>query len=140
MLVNRLSRKRWCGPRCVEVCLPSVNMAQAQENRIGYALRKRRKALGLTLKEVATRAGTTQAAVSHIERGIRKPSAEMVARLASALDCSVDDLLIGVVVEIKKGQHISRVVNAMKAFPPSIQKQVADYCEFLRYQIRKRVQ
>ena len=117
--------------------LAGRHMAQAHENRMGYAIRRRREALRLTLKEVAARAGTTPAAVSHIERGIRKPSAEMVARLARALDCSVDDLLMGVVVEIKKGQHISRVVNAMKAFPPSIQKQVADYCEFLRYQIRK---
>jgi transcriptional regulator with XRE-family HTH domain len=120
--------------------LAGRHMAQAHENRMGYAIRRRREALRLTLKEVAARAGTTPAAVSHIERGIRKPSAEMVARLARALDCSVDDLLMGVVVEIKKGQHIPQVLSAMKAFPPSIQKQVADYCEFLRYQIRKRVQ
>ena len=124
-------------PQVGECILGGIHMARAQENRMGYALRKRREALRWTLREVAARAATTPAAVSHIERGIRKPSAEMVARLARALDCSIDDLLMGVVVEIKKGQHISRVVNAMNAFPPSIQKQVANYCEFLRYQIRK---
>lgn len=112
-------------------------MRPAHVNKTGCAIRKQRKALRLTLKELAARAGTTEAAISHIERGIRRPSAEMLARLAGALDASTDDLLMGVVVETKKSQHIARVVNAMEAFPSSVQKQVADYCEFLRYQARK---
>jgi transcriptional regulator with XRE-family HTH domain len=112
-------------------------MGRAQNEKMGTALRKRRKILGLTLQEVAARAGTTQGAVSHIERGIRQPSAEMLARLAKALDCSVDQVLAGVVGEGQQGRYIPRVVNAMKAFSPPMQKQVADYCDFLRQQARR---
>jgi len=119
-----------------DICWQPDNMAHARQNKIGCAIRSKRKALGLTLSEVAARAKTTQGAVSHIERGVRKPSAEMLARLASALDCSVDELLTGLVLEIKEGAYMSRIINAVKVFPPSIQKQVADYCDFLRHQTR----
>jgi DNA-binding transcriptional regulator YiaG len=130
--------KKSCDPGKGNVLLQSKNMTQAKQNKMGCAIRNRRKALGLSLKDLALRAQTTQGAVSHIERGIRKPSAEMLARLASGLDCSVDDLLTGVVVEVKEGRYVSRILNDIKTLPPSVQKQVADYCRFLRYQNREK--
>ena len=62
---------------------------------IGEAVKQRRDALGLTQRALAMEANTTAAAVSHIERGQRQPSADLLARLASALDCRMDDLLTG---------------------------------------------
>jgi len=112
-------------------------MAQPKTRTLGDALRARRQSLGLTAKELALRANVTEGAVSHIERGIRKPSAEMVARLASVLDCSVDELLAGIARQEKEGPYIARVTQAMKSFPTPIQKQVAEYCDFLRQQLRK---
>jgi len=52
-----------------------------------------RKARGLTLQEVATRAATTNQQVSHLERGRRKLSYEWMKRLASAMSCHPLDLL-----------------------------------------------
>lgn len=46
-----------------------------------------RKARGLTLQEVATRASTSNQQISHLERGRRKLSYEWMERLASALSC-----------------------------------------------------
>jgi transcriptional regulator with XRE-family HTH domain len=52
-----------------------------------------RKARGLTLQEVATRASTTNQQISHLERGRRKLSYEWMERLASALSCQPLDLV-----------------------------------------------
>lgn len=53
------------------------------------ALEERR----MTQKELARRAGVTEAAVSRYLTGERAPQAATVAALARALDCSTDDLL-----------------------------------------------
>jgi transcriptional regulator with XRE-family HTH domain len=47
----------------------------------GRLIRKRRLAHGLTQKQLAIRAGTTQAAISCIERGSVSPSVATVQRL-----------------------------------------------------------
>lgn len=52
-----------------------------------------RKARGLTLQEVATRASTTNQQISHLERGRRKLSYEWMEKLASALSCHPLDLV-----------------------------------------------
>lgn len=91
----------------------------------------RRQVLHRSQKAVANLAGTTASAVSHIERGLRQPSADLLTRLAGAVDCSANDLLAGTVPAPRENLHVARVVNAMKTLPPSQQEHLADYCEFL---------
>ena len=55
---------------------------------LGEALRKRRKALGLTLQQLATRVSADSGNLSRIERGEQGLSEAMLSRLCSALDCS----------------------------------------------------
>ncbi len=55
---------------------------------LGQALRKRRKALGLTLQELAKRIGADTGNLSRIERGTQGLSEAMLRRLCSALDCT----------------------------------------------------
>ena len=55
---------------------------------LGEALRKRRKALGLTLQELATRVSADSGNLSRIERGEQGLSEAMLRRLCSALDCT----------------------------------------------------
>jgi len=74
----------------------------------------------------------------HIERGIRRPSAPLLARLAAALGCSADDLLAGVAGTAQESVYILRTVSCMKTLPPAVQEQVADYCDFLRRRARRR--
>ena len=53
---------------------------------LGPRLRERRRSLGLTLREVADRAGLTAGFISQIERGIAAPSLSSLAGVACALE------------------------------------------------------
>lgn len=55
---------------------------------LGEALRKRRKALGLTLQELAKRVDADSGNLSRIERGAQGLSEAMLRRLCAALDCT----------------------------------------------------
>jgi len=52
-----------------------------------------RRHRGLTQVALAERAGVTQAAIASIERGKRKPSVELLMKLADALGVTMDDLV-----------------------------------------------
>jgi DNA-binding XRE family transcriptional regulator len=47
---------------------------------------------GLTLQSLAEISGTTRQMLSMVENGKANPSADLLARLARALDCDMDDL------------------------------------------------
>ena len=100
---------------------------------------QRRQALHRSQKAVAELAGTTASAVSHIERGLRQPSADLLTRLAAAVDCSANDLLAGTVSAPRENLHVTRVLNAMKTLPPSQQEHLADYCEFLLKKVERQL-
>jgi amino-acid N-acetyltransferase len=55
---------------------------------LGQAIRKRRKALGLTLQELAKRVDADSGNLSRIERGAQGLSEAMLRRLCAALDCT----------------------------------------------------
>ena len=48
---------------------------------------------GMTRKELAQKAGVTQAAISRYTKGNRNPKGEVVARIADALNTTTDYLL-----------------------------------------------
>ncbi len=57
-------------------------------------LKERRRELGLTQAELAVRAGVTPRTIQNYELGARKPQqVEIVQKLATALDCTVEFLL-----------------------------------------------
>lgn len=56
-------------------------------------LKKIRTQKGITQEELATKCGVSQQAVCNYEAGIREPSLYTVKRIASTLDCTVDELL-----------------------------------------------
>ena len=60
----------------------------------GQLLREARERHGLTQKQLAIRARTSQAAISRIERGLVSPTVEMMARL---LDLLGEELVLGAV-------------------------------------------
>ena len=60
----------------------------------GTRVRQRRHHLGLSQQDLADRARMPQTIISRIERGGNKnPGADVLRRLARALNCSVDWLL-----------------------------------------------
>lgn len=61
---------------------------------IGQILRNKRQALGLLLRQVSAYVDIDQAILSKIERNERKPTKEMLDKLAEILELDKDELLI----------------------------------------------
>lgn len=59
----------------------------------GLKLRQKRKKAGMTQKDLADKAGVTRVYVGLIERGETSITLEKVYKLASAINCSVEELL-----------------------------------------------
>jgi transcriptional regulator with XRE-family HTH domain len=62
------------------------------ELELGPRLRSLRTARGLTLRELARRAGVTESFLSQAERGVANPSIASVQRIARGLGLSIADL------------------------------------------------
>lgn len=61
-------------------------------NRIGWNLRRLRAERGLTQEIFATDSGIDRGYISGVERGVRNPSATVLAKIADALDADVSEL------------------------------------------------
>ena len=61
---------------------------------IGQILRNKRQALGLLLRQVSAYVDIDQAILSKIERNERKPTKEMLVKLAEILKLDKDELLV----------------------------------------------
>jgi len=60
-------------------------MARRKEHTFGRVIRERRRRCELTQQEVARRIRTSTAYIAHLESGRRRPSEEVVRRLAEVL-------------------------------------------------------
>jgi transcriptional regulator with XRE-family HTH domain len=61
---------------------------------LGDYLREQRSAARLTLRQLAEQTGVSNPYLSQIERGLRKPSAEVLQQLAKALRISAQTLYV----------------------------------------------
>lgn len=61
---------------------------------LGEYLREQRTQAELSLRQVATMAGVSNPYLSQVERGLRKPSAEVLQGLAKALRISAETLYV----------------------------------------------
>ena len=69
-------------------------MESKQVNKLGKKIQKLRKEIRLSQDEFARKADIPYTTLTKIETGvIKKPSVFVVAKIAKALDLSVDDLL-----------------------------------------------
>src|ERR1700757_5548457 len=65
-----------------------------QINKLGEFLKTRREALGLTQRSLAQKIGVEASHVAFIESGRRKPSLNLVARMADTLRVDRQELLV----------------------------------------------
>jgi transcriptional regulator with XRE-family HTH domain len=81
---------------------------------VGEYLREQRVLAQLSLRQLAERAGVSNPYLSQIERGLRKPSAEVLQQLAKALRVSAETLYVqaGILepedVEVRSVEHAIR--------------------------------
>jgi len=84
--------------------------ATSRLRELGAFIRDQRTAAQLSLRSLAERAGISNPYLSQIERGLRKPSADILQRVADALRISAETLYVqaGILEERRGGldEHI----------------------------------
>lgn len=106
-------------------------MASLNVGNLGEYLREQRRNAQLSLRQLADAAGVSNPYLSQIERGLRKPSAEVLQQVAKALRISAETLYVraGILDAERDGQERLRegATRAVILADPSLnerQKQV----------------
>jgi transcriptional regulator with XRE-family HTH domain len=101
-------------------------MATLKVGGLGEFLREQRRSAQLSLRQLADAAGVSNPYLSQIERGLRKPSAEILQQLAKALRISAETLYVQAGI-LDERERAELEVPAAIVMDPSInerQKQV----------------
>lgn len=56
-------------------------------------IEKQRKKQGLSRRQLADKVGVTYEAIMHYERGDREPKASILKKMATVLQCRMEDLI-----------------------------------------------
>ncbi|MEV7414642.1 helix-turn-helix transcriptional regulator [Streptomyces sp. NPDC089919] len=93
---------------------------------LGEYLREQRRTAQLSLRQLAEAAGVSNPYLSQIERGLRKPSADILQQLAKALRISAETLYVraGILDEREPGEVETRAVILADPTINERQKQV----------------
>ncbi|NEA44537.1 helix-turn-helix transcriptional regulator [Streptomyces sp. SID11385] len=93
---------------------------------LGEFLREQRRAARLSLRQLADAAGVSNPYLSQIERGLRKPSAEILQQLAKALRISAETLYVqaGILDERERAETETRAVLLADPLLTARQKEV----------------
>lgn len=89
-----------------------LNVGLTVETLGGY-LREQRDAAGMSLRQLAEQAGVSNPYLSQIERGLRKPSAEVLQQLATALRISAEQIYVQ--AGILQPDHQDKVLSVENA-------------------------
>lgn len=83
--------------------------SDALENRLhdlGGFIREQRRSARLSLRKLSERAGISNPYLSQIERGLRKPSAEILQSIARGLQISAETLYIRAGILEERGENL----------------------------------
>src|SRR5436309_15120011 len=79
---------------------------QTRMRGLGKCIREPRRVARLSLRKVSDMAGMSNPYLSQIERGLRKPSAEILQQIAKALRISAETLYVRAgILEEREGDH-----------------------------------
>ena len=84
---------------------------------LGEYLREQRGAAQLSLRQLAEQAGVSNPYLSQVERGLRKPSAEVLNKIASALQISSEHLYVRAGLLDEDSAALPKVVVAIQVDP-----------------------
>ncbi|PRY00752.1 helix-turn-helix domain-containing protein [Allonocardiopsis opalescens] len=89
-------------------------MATLKVDSIGEYIRQQREQAKISLRQLAQAAGVSNPYLSQIERGLRKPSAEILQQIAKGLRISAEALYVqaGFLDESGAGSDVRRAVLA----------------------------
>jgi len=75
-----------------ETVAAEAQQVTAVRSQVGEFIREQRSAARVSLRELARTAGVSNPYLSQVERGLRKPSAEILAAIAKGLEISAETL------------------------------------------------
>lgn len=103
-----------------------TGMASLNVGNLGEYLREQRRTAQLSLRQLAEAAGVSNPYLSQIERGLRKPSAEVLQQVAKALRISAETLYVraGILDEKERDELETRAVILADPSINERQKQV----------------
>lgn len=103
-------------------------MNESKHTDLGAFIRQQRERANLSLRRLADTAGISNPYLSQIERGIRKPSAEILSRLSRALEISANSLYskAGLLDDELQAPTISEAIDADSRLSPSQKKVLLD--------------
>jgi transcriptional regulator with XRE-family HTH domain len=90
---------------------------------LGEFIREQRLAAQISLRGLAAKAGVSNPYLSQVERGLRRPSAEILAQIAHGLSISVETMLAK--AGILEAPEAPEVVTAIHADPVLTERQKA---------------
>jgi transcriptional regulator with XRE-family HTH domain len=89
-------------------------MAGVKVGSLGEYLREQRRSAELSIRQLAEQAGVSNPYLSQIERGLRKPSVEVLQQIAKALRISAEALYVraGLIEEPSADRSVETAVLA----------------------------
>lgn len=84
---------------------------------LGEFIRAQREVASMSVRKLADLAGVSNPYLSQIERGLRRPSAEILQQLARALQISAETLYVRAGFLSDESEPVSRVRDAIAADP-----------------------
>ncbi|HSK55039.1 MAG TPA: helix-turn-helix transcriptional regulator [Jiangellales bacterium] len=89
-------------------------MAGVKVSSLGEYLREQRRSAELSIRQLAEQAGVSNPYLSQIERGLRKPSVEVLQQIAKALRISAEVLYVraGLIEEPSADRSVETAVLA----------------------------
>jgi transcriptional regulator with XRE-family HTH domain len=96
----------------------------------GTKVAQLRKERDLSRDELGEKVGTSGAIVGRYERGDMKPSIEIAAKIAEALDVSLD-FLMGLSSELVKDKKMVTRLEDIKKLPDTERNKIFDYIDLV---------
>lgn len=97
-------------------------MATLKVTELGEFLREQRQGAKLSLRQLAEAAGVSNPYLSQVERGLRKPSAEVLQQIAKGLRISAEVLYVRAGI-LEEGAGKAEVETAVMADPDLTERQ-----------------
>ena len=101
---------------------------------VGEFIRDQRNTARLSLRNVAKTAGISNPYLSQIERGLRKPSAEILSQIAKALRISAETLYVqaGILEERRTEPEVAEAIGRDPSLTPDQREALLSYYRSLQ--------
>ena len=103
-----------------------------QLEALGELIRKQRQQAELTLRDLAERANVSNPYLSQIERGLRRPSADVLQKIAKSLQISAETLYVQAGILSPDDHQIRQVEVAILGDPGLTDRQKQSLVEIYR--------